>query len=103
MKHILSSCLLILASFYCSATENYGPYGNGKVTIKYEMSPRGGDLFYSSRCKKTFRPKYDGATEMFIGENRSYVIYFQGEPAHMEVEGDSKCFPEGKYKRIKDR
>ena len=101
MTKYLLSVSLMLGPLCCLAADNYGTYSNGKVVIKYDMSSRGGDLFYSNRCKGEFRPAYDGKTEMFIGEKRSYVIYFQGDPVHLEIEGGSKCFPEGKYKKVK--
>lgn len=104
MKRLLTVSLMLLAPLYCMAADNYGAYTNGKMTIEYDMGGRGEDLFRSSRCKGTFKPKYDGQAGMWSGKaDKSFVIFIQGDPAHMEIEGKSKCFPEGRYRKVETK
>jgi hypothetical protein len=101
LRKIIVLAMLFSVSAFSAAADNYGTYTNGKVTITYDMGARGGDIFKTSACKGEYRPAFDGSTDMHIGDKRSYVIYFQGSPAHMEIEGNSKCFPQGRYKKTK--
>jgi hypothetical protein len=85
-----------------AAESSEGIYTNNKVKIEVDVGPRGGDELRSSVCKgKIFYPKYDGQTGMFSDPKGGYAIGFGGNYIHMDVEGTHRCFPEGRYRKVK--
>ncbi|SEQ50167.1 hypothetical protein SAMN04488038_10794 [Solimonas aquatica] len=81
---------------------SYGTYSNDKTTITDDEGPHGGDELRSSLCaNQTFKPKYDGASGSLSAPDGSYAISFGPGHAHIDVEGSNKCFPEGRYRKVR--
>ncbi|MDD2540961.1 MAG: hypothetical protein PHH28_07940 [Desulfuromonadaceae bacterium] len=90
----------IVSLVYAFESEE-GKYTNdkSKITIIVQLGNRGGTEFLSSKCKgKVFKPPYTGVN--YIDEKAKYAIGFGGDNIHMDIEGENKCLPEGRYKRI---
>jgi hypothetical protein len=100
---ILSALLLVSAQNVVANQEEYGRYTNEKfkVTILVDLGPRGGTEFRSSRCKgEVFKPQFKDT--FYEDKKGGYFLSFGGANIHLDIEGSNKCFPEGRYKRIRD-
>ena len=100
---ILAALLLVSAQNVVANQEEYGRYTNEKfkVTIQVDLGSRGATEFRSSRCKgEVFKPLFKDT--FYEDKKGGYFISFGGANIHLEIEGSHKCFPEGRYKRIRD-
>lgn len=105
MKTALMFLYLSLASLAAHADDSmFGSYSNGKVQIKIVENGRGGTHIYSSLCKGYLHPSYTTEEMLVNYKNESpYAIGFGGNSIHIDVEGENKCLPEGRYKRVSSK
>ena len=102
--HLILSALLVVSSQNVFAyQEEYGRYINekSKVIILVDLGPRGGTEFRSSTCKgDVFKPLFKDS--YYEDKKGGFFVFFGGSNFHLEIEGRNKCFPEGRYKRIRE-
>jgi hypothetical protein len=103
-SHLILSALLVVSAQNVFANQDeYGRYTNEKLktTILVDLGPRGGTEFRSSTCKgEVFKPLFKDS--FYEDKKGGFAIFFGGGNIHLEIEGRNKCFPEGRYKRIRD-